>query len=202
MPLTFFPRLTRRIISSDEGLFSSAQEFQSLDAEIDLIEQQLPADLKWTKTNLQQRMYSPNLSSFVMLHTWRIQCKCDLYRLTVPVSKHCVSDIALANTAFDYAQSLRLKCLDSAIELTKLWAEVLDLGLEKPVYDPAISGCAHQCAQILAAIPDQSRTMTTGQESRMAAILVCQLILEPIKEIFPKAKILVSRQTSVNFFMC
>ncbi|KAH0388949.1 hypothetical protein KCU89_g16793, partial [Aureobasidium melanogenum] len=86
--------------------------------------------------------------------------------------------------------NMRLKCLSHAIELTKMWAEVLDLGLAKPVHDVAIAGCAHQCAKILTLIPDQVGYSAPGQENRVGAVLVCQMMIEPLKDIYPKAKIL------------
>lgn len=127
-----------------------------------------------------------------MLHTWRLQCKLDLHRLTVSGTKECISEVALRNTPLGFAQNMRLKCLSHAIELTKMWAEVLDLGLAKPVHDAAISGCAHQCAKILTLIPDQIGYSAPGQENRVGAVLVCQMMIEPLKDIYPKAKILVS----------
>lgn len=187
-----FRRFTKRVVSSDEGLYSTVLELQAIDAEIDAIEQQLPAELKWTKANLQQRIYSPNLSGFIMLHTWRMQCKCDLHRLTVSGTRDCVSDTALQNTPFDYAHNLRLKCVAYATELSKIWADVLDLGLAKPVHDPAIAGCAHQCAKILTLVPVQDGSAVPGEGTRISAVIVCQMILDPLKDIYPKAKLLVS----------
>ncbi|KAI4726612.1 hypothetical protein E4T49_05630 [Aureobasidium sp. EXF-10728] len=187
-------RFTKRVRCTDESLYTSAQEFLALDSAIDTIEQQIPSDLKWDKAHLQKRMYAPGLSSYIMLHTWRLQCKLDLHRLTVTGTKECVSEAALRNTPLNFAQNLRLKCLSHAIELTKMWAEVLDLGLAKPVHDAAISGCAHQCAKILTLIPEQVGYSAPGQENRIGAVLICQMIIEPLKDIYPKAKILVSIQ--------
>lgn len=178
--------------SSDESLYLSAQELFALDSDIDAIDQQIPDDLKWDKAHLQKRIYAPGLSGYIMLHTWRLQCKLDLHRLTVSGTKECVSETALQSTPMNFSQNLRLKCLSHAIELTKMWAEVLDLGLAKPVHDPAIAGCAHQCAKILTLIPEQVGYSAPGQENRVGAVLVCQMILEPLKDIYPKAKILVS----------
>ncbi|KAG9953380.1 hypothetical protein KCU85_g1206, partial [Aureobasidium melanogenum] len=183
-------KFTKRVLSTDESLCTSAQEFLALDSAIDAIEQQIPTDIKWDKAHLQQRMYAPGLSSYIMLHTWRLQCKLDLHRLTVSGTKECISEVALRNTPLGFAQNMRLKCLSHAIELTKMWAEVLDLGLAKPVHDAAISGCAHQCAKILTLIPDQIGYSAPGQENRVGAVLVCQMMIEPLKDIYPKAKIL------------
>ncbi|THW33118.1 hypothetical protein D6D22_09277 [Aureobasidium pullulans] len=182
----------KRVTSSDESLYLSAQELFALDSDIDAIEQQIPDDLKWDKAHLQKRIYAPGLSGYIMLHTWRLQCKLDLHRLTVSGTKECVSETALQSTPMNFSQNLRLKCLSHAIELTKMWAEVLDLGLAKPVHDPAIAGCAHQCAKILTLIPEQVGYSAPGQENRVGAVLVCQMILDPLKDIYPKAKILVS----------
>jgi hypothetical protein len=57
------------------------------------------------------------------------------------------------------------------------------------VHDAAIAGCAHQCAKILTLIPSQ---INFSEENRNSALYVCQMIIEPLKDIFPKAKILVS----------
>ncbi|KAI5247568.1 hypothetical protein E4T43_01987 [Aureobasidium subglaciale] len=183
-------KFAKRVTSKDENLYSSAQEFLALDSAIDTIDQQIPADLRWDKTNLQKRMYAPGLSSYIMLHTWRLQCKLDLHRLTVSGTRECISEAALLDTPLNFAQNLRLKCLSHAVELTKMWSEVLGLGLAKPVHDPAISGCAHQCAKILTLIPEQVGYSAPGQENRVGAVLICQMILEPLKDIYPKAKIL------------
>lgn len=191
-------RFAKRVQSTNESLYTSVQEFHALDSAIDTIEQQIPADIKWDKAHLQQRTYAPGLSSYIMLHTWRLQCKLDLHRLTVSGTKDCISEVALQNTPLNFAQNMRLKCLSHAIELTKMWAEVLDLGLAKPVHDAAISGCAHQCAKILTLIPDQIGYSAPGQENRVGAVLICQMIIEPLQDIYPKAKILVSTQSSSN----
>ncbi|KAG9696678.1 hypothetical protein KCU95_g2067, partial [Aureobasidium melanogenum] len=183
-------KFTKRVLSTDESLYTSAQEFLALDSAIDAIEQQIPTDIRWDKAHLQRRVYAPGLSSYIMLHTWRLQCKLDLHRLTVSGTKECISEVALRNTPLSFAQNMRLKCLSHAIELTKMWAEVLDLGLAKPVHDAAISGCAHQCAKILTLIPDQIGYSAPGQENRVGAVLVCQMMIEPLKDIYPKAKIL------------
>ncbi|KAI5206798.1 hypothetical protein E4T39_02337 [Aureobasidium subglaciale] len=183
-------KFAKRVTSTAENLYTSAQEFLALNSAIDTIDQQIPADLRWDKTHLQKRKYAPGLSSYIMLHTWRLQCKLDLHRLTVSGTKECISEAALRDTPLDFAQNLRLKCLSHAIELTKMWSEVLDLGLAKPVHDPAISGCAHQCAKILTLIPEQVGYSAPGQENRVGAVLICQMILKPLKDIYPKAKIL------------
>lgn len=175
----------------NESLYTSAQKIHTLDSAIDTIERQIPQDLKWDKVQLHKRMYAPGLSSYIMLHTWRLQCKLDLHRLTVSGNKECISEAALRNTPLNYAQSLRSRCLAHAIELTNMWAEVLDLNLAKPVHDAAISGCAHQCAKILTLMP-----VTVGypEENKATAVYVCQMMIEPLKDIFPKAKILVSTE--------
>ncbi|KAL2026196.1 hypothetical protein VTO58DRAFT_103380 [Aureobasidium pullulans] len=183
-------KFAKRVTSSDESLYLSAQELFALDSDIDAIEQQIPDDLEWDKAHLQKRIYAPGLSGYIMLHTWRLQCKLDLHRLTVSGTKECVSETALQSTPMNFSQNLRLKCLSHAIELTKMWAEVLDLGLAKPVHDPAIAGCAHQCAKVLTLIPEQVGYSAPGQENRVGAVLVCQMILDPLKDIYPKAKIL------------
>jgi hypothetical protein len=193
-------RFAKRVSSSNQGLHLAAPELHSLDADIDKIEQQIPPDLGWHITNLQKRIYSPGLSSYIMLHTWRIQCKLDLHRVTVSGIKDCISDVALQNTPSDYAENLRLQCLSYAIEMTKMWAEVLNLGLAKSVHDPAIAGCAHQCAKILTLIPEQSGFMAPSQGNRVSVVLVCQMILEPLKDIYPKAKILVCTRFPVLMF--
>lgn len=69
-----------------------------------------------------------------------------------------------------------------------MWAEVLELNLAKPVHDAAISGCAHQCTKILTLMPAQ---VGFSEENRAAAVYACQMMIEPLKDIFPKAKILV-----------
>ena len=124
-----------------------------------------------------------------MLHTWRLQCKLDLHRVTVSGIKECVPEAALRNTPMNFAQGLRSKCLSYAVEMANLWTEVLDLNLAKPVHDAAIPGCAHQCAKILSLLPEQ---IGYSVENKAKAVHVCQRIIEPLKEIFPKAKILVS----------
>jgi hypothetical protein len=182
-------RFTKRVTSADESLCTSAQKFPALDSSIDTIERQIPQDLKWDKVHLRKRIYAPGLSSYIMLHTWRLQCKLDLYRLTVTGTKGCISEAALRITPQSFVQNLRSKCLAHAIELTNMWADVLELGLAKPVHDAAIAGCAHQCAKILTLIPGQ---INYSEENRNSAVYVCQMIIEPLKDIFPKAKILVS----------
>jgi hypothetical protein len=183
-------RFTKRVTSTGESLCTSAQKFLALDSSIDTIERQIPQDLKWDQVHLRKRIYAPGLSSYIMLHTWRLQCKLDLYRLTVSGTKGCISEAALRNTPQSFAQNLRSKCLSHAIELTNMWADVLELGLAKPVHDAAIAGCAHQCAKILTLIPGQ---IDYSEENRNSAVYVCQMIIEPLKDIFPKAKILVSK---------
>ncbi|KAH0361047.1 hypothetical protein KCU65_g8969, partial [Aureobasidium melanogenum] len=183
-------KFTKRVLSTDESLYTSAQDFLALDSAIDTIEQQIPMDIKWDKAHLQQRMYAPGLSNYIMLHTWRLQCKLDLHRLTVSGTRDCISEVTLRNTPLKFARNMRLKCLSHAIELTKMWAEVLDLGLAKPVHDAAISGCAHQCAKVLTLIPEQVGYSAPGQENRVGAVLICQMMIEPLKDIYPKAKVL------------
>jgi hypothetical protein len=184
-------RFTKRVTSTGESLYTSGQKLFALDSSIDTIERQIPQDLKWDKVHLRKRIYAPGLSSYIMLHTWRLQCKLDLYRLTVSGTKGCISEAALRNTPQSFAQNLRSKCLSHAIELTNMWADVLELGLAKPVHDAAIAGCAHQCAKILTLISGQ---IDYSEENRNSAVYVCQMIIEPLKDIFPKAKILVSTQ--------
>lgn len=179
----------------NESLYTSAQKIVVLDSAIDTTERQIPQDLKWDKMHLQKRMYAPGLSSYIMLHTWRLQCKLDLYRLTVSGNKECISEAALRNTPLGFAQDLRSKCLLHAIELTNIWAQVLDLNLAKPVHDAAISGCAHQCAKILTLMPVQ---VGYSEENRATAVYVCQMMIEPLKDIFPKAKILVSARPTLR----
>lgn len=181
----------------NESLYTSAQKILALDSAIDTIERQIPQDLKWDKMHLQKRMYDPGLSSYIMLHTWRLQCKLDLHRLTMLGSKDCISEAALRNTPLSFAQDLRSKCLLYAIELTNMWAEVLDLNLAKPVHDAAISGCSHQCAKILTLMPVQ---VGYSEENKATAVYVCQMMIEPLKDIFPKAKILVSTETVLHSF--
>ena len=166
----------------NESLYTSAQKIHTLDSAIDTIERQIPQDLKWDKVQLHKRMYAPGLSSYIMLHTWRLQCKLDLHRLTLSGNKECISEAALRNTPLKYAQSLRSRCLAHAIELTNMWAEVLDLNLVKPVHDAAISGCAHQCAKILTLMPV---TVGYSEENKATAVYVCQMMIEPLKDIFP-----------------
>jgi hypothetical protein len=181
-------RFTKHVLSTNESLYTSAQKLLALDSAIDTIERQIPQDLKWDKVHLRKRMYAPGLSSYIMLHTWRLQCKLDLHRLTVLGTKECITEAALRNTPMEFAQSLRSKCLSHAIELTNMWAEVLELNLAKPVHDAAISGCAHQCAKLLTLIPAE---VGFSEENRATAVYACQMMIEPLKSIFPKAKILV-----------
>jgi hypothetical protein len=190
-------RFTKRVTSTDESLHSSGEKIRALDASINIIERQIPQDLKWDKVHLRKRIYAPGLSSYIMLHTWRLLCKLDLHRLTVPGTKGCISEAALRNTPLSFAQTLRSECLSHAIEMTNMWADVLELGLAKPVHDAAIAGCAHQCAKILTLIPGQ---INFSEENRNSALYVCQMMTEPLKDIFPKAKILVGIQPVLRLY--
>jgi hypothetical protein len=190
-------RFTRRVASTDESLHPLGDKIRALDASINTIERQIPQDLKWDKVHLRKRMYAPGLSSYIMLHTWRLQCKLDLHRLTVSGMKGCISEAALRNTPPSFTQNLRSDCLSHAIEMTNIWADVLELGLAKPVHDAAIAGCAHQCAKILTLIPGQ---INFSEENRNSALYVCQMMIEPLKDIFPKAKILVSTEPALCLY--
>ncbi|KAI4851160.1 hypothetical protein E4T44_02305, partial [Aureobasidium sp. EXF-8845] len=186
-PLLTLGRFTKRVASADESLHLLGENIRALDSSINVIERQIPQDLKWDKVHLRKRIYAPGLSSYIMLHTWRLLCKLDLHRLTVLGTKGCISEAALRNTPLSFAQTLRSECLSYAIEMTNMWADVLELGLAKPVHDAAIVGCAHQCAKILTLIPSQ---INFSGENRNTALYVCQMVIEPLKDIFPKAKIL------------
>ncbi|THW82139.1 hypothetical protein D6D18_08506 [Aureobasidium pullulans] len=190
---------TKSVIMNDVKLWDSRLRLRDLEKRLSDFAVSLPIEMRWTSDNLMLRAYTPNLDRFIMLHTFWHQCHCDLYRLPIRGIKESISDQALAETPRDYAMLLSDRCLDSAWDLVRLWTQILDLGLDNPIKDFSVSGCAYQCAKIVATTTYNGVSSLNAECMRPPdAVKICLKILESIKSAHP----VVGRVVSPRVHLC
>lgn len=180
------------MITGDVGFWESRLRLRDLEKQLSDFMESLPSEMQWTTDNLLLRAYTPNLTRFVMLHSFWHQSHCDLYRLPIRGIKESVSDRILAETPPDYARLLRERCLDFAFDLAKMLSQVLELDLDDPVKDLSIAACAYQCAKIVV-VGKHGNWSNLGSQSMCAenAVDVCLRVLDHLKEVYPMAKAVV-----------
>ena len=138
-----------------------------------------------------------------MLHTFWLQCHCDLDRIAIRGIQESVSDRALRETPQQYTDMLRLRCLGSALQLAQVWSEVIALGLQDPIKDSSISGCAYQCAKIVTVLHTViHKRDPLPKVSSIEAVDVCLKILRDLRPVYPLVEAVAQDIGRMHTYLC
>lgn len=119
-------------------------------AELEAFYARLPLSFRWSEANLRLRAYSPRLGIFIMTHVWWQQCHCDMYRLWIAgFGREALPDSLMSQMNPEFVSQCRRLCYDHARAMADMFAEVLALGNDIPVFDLDLAVCAYQCAKLL-----------------------------------------------------
>ncbi|KAJ0424390.1 hypothetical protein BJY00DRAFT_261864 [Aspergillus carlsbadensis] len=146
-------RYTKDVRRSGRSPIESQSEMRSLQAELEVFEQNLPPELKLTPQRLVVVGHSREASTYAGLHSLWMMCHCDLYRFCVPGIRESVSKDALAITPSDFVEYCQRECLSKAIQLCDLWSHLYQLESSEYLGNESLPVCIYQVAQILHHLP-------------------------------------------------
>ena len=158
---------------------------ESLQAELDHFEQNLPADLKLNLERLTLMVHSDDSVKYVALWVHWMQCHCDLYRFCVPGIRESIAKEVMAQTSAEFIAHCQTQCLRMAIQLCDFWAQLWDLEPSGRVSDRFIPVSIYQVAQILRQLrhllPQEGEHCVARLQQKLRYALA---FAEPLQSIF------------------
>lgn len=174
----------RRNITPDARL-----ELESLANEVQQFSTTLPPTYVLNERNVFLRAYTPERTTYIMLHVWWNLCYCDLYRFTIPGFHEALPDEVLSNLPTDFLERCRERCLKHAVDVANIFESILKLGRDIFITDTALSICALQCARIITSLGplvEEPLEKPVIVKKSMA----CSDILQRHSELYPTSRLL------------
>ncbi|KAI8942761.1 hypothetical protein NX059_000805 [Plenodomus lindquistii] len=137
------------VLSKGLGIDQLPAKIDSLAADLTKFEKTLPADLQFSKKNLQLRAYTPRLCRYVSIHIWLRQCYCDLYRVVLTGLKEALRDDQIRFLDPVIISDYRWKCFEHAKRLSQALGSAQILKKRSFVLEGDIHVCAYQCVRLL-----------------------------------------------------
>ncbi|KAM0756326.1 hypothetical protein T439DRAFT_321031 [Meredithblackwellia eburnea MCA 4105] len=130
--------------------WESLSEFEMCMSALDTWTSTLPTELIFNSANIRERhSYSPSqLSGFLSLHTWALQCACDMVHIAMPGYAELPSPSALKGAPPGWITSTRETCHTKATQIGDLFVAILNEVPDFVCYDAGISICAFQSVRI------------------------------------------------------
>jgi hypothetical protein len=135
----------------DRKLFTTQSQFscEDLFAEVEAFGSRIPQTYLWNERNLFLRIYTPEKTTFVMLHIWWHICYCDLYRFAIPGFHEALPDEVLSSLPSDYLKACQERCLEHAIIISDMINSVKSIDSDVFITDTALGICVTQVARII-----------------------------------------------------
>lgn len=137
---------TQRVLQLGASPVDSEHEAAAIDQALEGFRADLPTVLQLTPRQLATMVHTREGTGFVILHTKRLLCRSDLYRLLVPGLREAVSSAALEATPPALVEAYQRECFRSALELCEMLAAVHRLDSRRPIRDPALAVAIYQLA--------------------------------------------------------
>lgn len=131
-PLIAFPRYTKRLLDTATSPESSLSQFQDFEKALKNMHDSLPPELHFSPRSFQLRAFSPDRTTFIVLHIYYHHCHCELYRLLNPGYREALPATIIRSTTpalVAYAQS---KCLEHAICIGEIIASTQNIVETEP----------------------------------------------------------------------
>ncbi|CZT04648.1 uncharacterized protein RCO7_05531 [Rhynchosporium graminicola] len=165
-------------------------ELDSLANEVQQFSTNLPPTYLMNQRNFLLRAYTPERTTYIMLHVWWNMCYCDLYRFTIPGFHEALPDEVLSNLPANFLKHCRERCLQHAVDIANIFASILNLGRDLYITDTALAICALQCARIIISLgPLVEEKMERGKIIEKST--ACSDILQQHSELYPTSRLLV-----------
>ncbi|KAH7067374.1 fungal-specific transcription factor domain-containing protein [Paraphoma chrysanthemicola] len=95
----------------------SLATFRSFEAELKSIQESLPVELHFSQRAFQLRVFSPERTTFIILHIYLHHCHCELYRLLNPGYREALPQTVINSTSPDLVSYAQSQCLHHAIAI-------------------------------------------------------------------------------------
>lgn len=172
-------------------------ELESLANEVLHFSTTLPLIYVLNERNFYLRAYTPERTTYIMLHVWWNLCYCDLYRFTIPGFHEALPDEVLSSLPADFLNHCRERCLKHAVEVANIFESILKLGKDIFITDTALAICSLQCARIITSLgPLVDEALE--RSFIVKKVTACSDILQMHSEIYPTSRLLVSHPTLQN----
>lgn len=166
-------------------------ELESLASEVEQFSTTLSPTYLLNERNFFLRAYTPERTTYVMLHVWWNLCYCDLYRFTILGFHEALPDEILSSLPSEFLKHCRERCLKHAIDVTNIFEGILKLGRDIFITDTALAICALQCARIISSLG-----LLVDEPLEKAEVVkmctACCEILQRHSELYPTCRLLVS----------
>ena len=141
---------TKKAATSPNAEVSELQAtLQSLAVDLDRFATTLPESFKFSESNLQLHAYSGRVYSFLLVHVWWQQCRCDLYRLFLEGLREALPRKVLDRFDLAFIIHCRRQSYESASEMSEIFRSLLSLKMSSLKVDNDLDICAYQCARTL-----------------------------------------------------
>lgn len=115
-------RYTKRLLDTSTSPEPSLDQFQGFEQALKNLHDTLPPELHFSSRSFQLRAFSPERTTFILLHIYYHHCHCELYRLLNPGYREALPASVILSTTpalVAYAQS---KCLEHATSIGEIIA--------------------------------------------------------------------------------
>ncbi|KAH9210428.1 hypothetical protein DL95DRAFT_307997 [Leptodontidium sp. 2 PMI_412] len=167
------------------------RELESLASEVRQFSATLPPTYVLNERNFFLRAYTPERTTYIMLHVWWNLCYCDLYRFTIPGFHEALPDEILSDLPSEFLKHCRERCLKHAVDVSNIFESILKLGGDIFITDTALAICSLQCARIGTSLgPLVDEPLQRGDIVKKCT--ACSEILQKHSELYPTSRLLVS----------
>ncbi|KAL2065607.1 hypothetical protein VTL71DRAFT_3277 [Oculimacula yallundae] len=164
-------------------------ELDALASEVQYFSATLPPTYLMNERNFFLRAYTPERTTYIMLHVWWNMCYCDLYRFTIPGFHEALPDEILSELPSEFLRQSREQCLTHAVDVSNIFESVLRLGRDIFITDTALAICALQCSRIITSLgPLVYEQMDRAEIVKKS--MNCSDILQRHAELYPTSRIL------------
>lgn len=189
-----FARYTKRLLDTSTSPEGSLSQFQEFEQALKTLHDSLPPELHFTSRSFQLRAFSPERTTFIVLHIYYHHCHCELYRLLNPGYREALPTSVIRSTTpalVVYAQS---KCLEHATSIGEIIASTHNLVENEPfITDVSSFVVMYQasCA-ILYACHRDSPSLSMGTETAHRYFTAFIQTLQSLLRYFPRFYIYVN----------
>lgn len=171
-------------------------ELESLASEVRQFSATLPPTYVLNERNFFLRAYTPERTTYIMLHVWWNLCYCDLYRFTIPGFHEALPDEILSDLPSEFLKHCRERCLKHAVDVSNIFESILKLGGDIFITDTALAICSLQCARIVTSLgPLVDEPLQRGDIVKKCT--ACSEILQKHSELYPTSRLLVSLRSLI-----
>ncbi|KAH6870652.1 fungal-specific transcription factor domain-containing protein [Alternaria rosae] len=118
---------TKQLLDASLSPETSLAQFQMLEGELREIHESLPAALVFSTRAYQLRTFSPERTTFTILHLYFHHCHCELYRLLNPGYREALPQSVIYSSSPELVAYAQSKCLEHAISIGEIVASTYGL---------------------------------------------------------------------------